>query len=77
MPVTVHSESSVLRMQICAETVSGIKCKKRVINDQFTTDALTDGLIVKLSDEKKTACHYDKGQTKACTVEFPLKLVLL
>jgi len=51
---SVLSMSLVHWIQIYAETISGLKKTKerlqRVIDDQFTTDALTDELISKLSE---------------------------
>jgi len=55
----VHSKSPILCVQIYAEISSNVKKTKdrlqRIIDDQFTTDVLTDELIVKLSNEKKSA----------------------
>jgi len=57
--VSVHSKGPVLLVQIYAETLSRVKKTKdrlqRIIDDQFTTDALTDELIAKLSNEKMNA----------------------
>ena len=57
--VAVHPKSPVLLVKIYAENLSRVKKTKerlqRIIDDQFTTDTLTDELIVKLSDEKKNA----------------------
>ena len=57
--VSVLPKSPVLLVQIYAETLSRVKKTKdrlqRIIDDQFTTDALTDELIPKLSNEKISA----------------------
>ena len=57
--VSILSKSPVLLVQIYAETLSRVKKTndrlQRIIDDQFTSDALTDELIAKLSNEKISA----------------------
>ena len=76
----LHSKSPILCVQIYAETSSSVKKTKdrlqRIIDDQFTTDVLNDELIVRLSNEKKSA-FMEKAKQSDVEITFKTNNPLL